>query len=38
MIFLGETMGPLQILGAVCILGGAAMGELHAFKHPRKKI
>lgn len=32
-IFLGERLGPLQLIGAVLILGGAAIGSLH----PRKK-
>ena len=27
-LFLKETMLPLQVLGAVCIIGGAVMGEL----------
>lgn len=33
-IFLGERLGPVQILGAVLILGGAAYGEISG----RKKI
>ena len=31
-VILGETMRPLQILGAVCILGGALFGELYREK------
>ena len=27
-LFLGERMGPVQIIGAVLILGGALFGEL----------
>lgn len=26
-LFLGEYLSPAQVLGAVCILGGALMGE-----------
>lgn len=31
-IFLGETMSALQIIGAVCIIGGLALGELVKIK------
>lgn len=34
-IFLGERMGPLQLIGAALILGGAAFGELYRPKRER---
>jgi drug/metabolite transporter (DMT)-like permease len=34
-LFLHETMGPMQVIGAVLILGGAAFGELF---RPRNKV
>ncbi len=33
-IFLKETLLPIQIVGVICIIGGAVLGEL---KHPRKR-
>ena len=31
-ILLGESLSPLQLIGAACILGGAALGELYKEK------
>ena len=31
-LFLGENLSPLQLVGAACILGGAALGELYKEK------
>lgn len=31
-VFLGETLGPVQLVGAVCILGGTALAELQPGK------
>lgn len=27
-VILGETFGPLQVVGAICIIGGAILGEI----------
>ena len=35
-LFLGEVMFPLQILGAALILGGAVAGEMYAYRSKEK--
>ena len=32
-VFLGETLAPLQVLGAACIIGGALLSELSNLLH-----
>lgn len=32
-VFLGETLAPLQVLGAACIVGGALISEFHGMLH-----
>jgi len=32
-VFLGETLAPLQVLGAACIIGGALLSEFFNLVH-----
>jgi len=38
MVFLRETMSPWQLVGAVCILGGAAFGECFDSLQKKKRV
>jgi len=35
-VLLGEIMTPIQVFGAVCIIGGAMVGELHPRRFPKR--